>query len=181
MTLEQGIITLVVALISAAGGIRLERIRDRREREKLAAERADKLDASTTDFEKVRLETEIKERQLVQDASREIRDFLRGQVAELNDSIDKIEVARAGEREKWHQMLAQLSTNNLELELQHRRNMARIQELEEEAKAIDNHVRELRTRIVTLEGNAIVMAANLDRCERENRRLRKEMQAIPIE
>ena len=82
-------------------------------------------------------------------------------------SIDRIEVARAGEREKWHQMLGTLSTKNLELELQHRRDLARIEEILEEAKVIDDEIRTLRVLIATYRSDAVVMTARLEAFERE--------------
>lgn len=166
MSLEQAIVTIGVALIATVGGILVERVRARRDREK-------EINSAVATIEQARLADGAEKRKELDDTARDIRDFLRKQVAELNEAIDRIELARAGEREKWHQMLGEMSTKNLELELQHRRDMARIEEMLEEAKVIDDEVRTLRTRIMTCESEATVMSARLDQCRRECEQLRK--------
>jgi chromosome segregation ATPase len=167
MSLEAIIGSVVVALIGAVGGVAVERARSKRETQK-------EINASVAQVEQARLTDEALKRKEIDEAARDIRDFLRNQVAELSGSIDKIEIARAGEREKWHQMLGALSTKNLDLELQHKREAARIIELEEEAAAIDAQVRMLKTQISRLQTDAVIMSARLDACQRECEDLRSK-------
>ena len=180
MTLEQAIVTVVVALIGAAGGILAERARHKRERER-------ELSTSTTAIETKRLELEAQKRIEVDNAARDIRDFLAKQVAELNTAIDRIEVTRADEREKWHQMIValstknlELSTKNLELELQHRRDEARIQEVMEESQQVEDELKTVKTRLLECTQQGIILKAHLDQCQRDYEALRKETSAIKL-
>ena len=171
MSPEQAIVTILVALIGAIGGMGVERARSKRDREK-------EINSAIATIEQARLVDAAEKRRELDGAAHDIREFLRNQVAELNKAIDNIEGARIEEREKWHQMLGALSTKNLDLELQHRRDMARVEEMMEEAKIIDDQVKTLRGRIVICQNEAIVMSAHLDRCRLECERLRKKDAAV---
>lgn len=171
MSLEQSIGAIIVALIGAVGGIVAERLRSKSERRK-------ELSTAHASIEQAKLADDALKRKEIDEAARDIREFLRKQVAELNEAIDRIEVTRADEREKWHQMLGTLSTKNLELELQHRRDVARIDEMLEEAKLVDDEIKTLKTRIAVANTEAIKLQARLDQCQIECRRLRKDQEVI---
>lgn len=158
-------VTVLVAIITGTVTLFAERYRQRREQEKETA-------SSSLLYKQAELSDEAAKRKEIDIAASEIRDFLRNRVAELDKAIDAIETTRTGEREKWHQMLGELSVKNLDLELQHRKDTARIMELEEEAAAIDDEVKVLRARIATATSDAIVMSAKLDQCKLECDRLR---------
>lgn len=165
MTWEQAVITIAVALIGGASGILVERQRQKREAQKETT-------ASFTVLKQAQLQDDASKRKEIEDAAREIREFLKGEVKELNIAVDRMEVARAGEREKWHQMLGELSTKNLELELQHRKDMARIHELEEEAAVIDDEMKCLKVAVATAASEALILTARLDACKLECDRIR---------
>jgi len=164
MSLEQSIGAVIAALIGVVGGMLTERARQRREREK-------ELNSSNTQIETRRIELEAQRRKEVDEAARDIREFLSKQVNELNVAIDQIEVARSAEREKWHQIMVQLSTKNLELELQHRRDMAALQECLEESQLVDNELKEVKTRLATCQSEGLLLKAKLEQSQLECKRL----------
>ncbi len=161
----------ILAAIGAAGGVLVERLRSKYDREK--EKRAAALLVETT-----RLSDDTAKRKELEDAARDIREFLHREVKDLNLALDKIELSRAEERERWHQMLGGLTTKNLELEIQHRRDHARIEEMIEEASAIDDELKTLRTRVATSQVDATVMAARLEQSKLEIDRLRNDMAVI---
>lgn len=165
MSAEQIIVTILVALISAGATLGVERARVKREANK-------EISGATATVETARIADEASKRKEVDEAARDIRDFLRNQVAELGKAIDEIETSRAAERERWHQMLGDLSTQKLELELQHKRDKALMDQMLEEAKAIDAEIRTLRTRVAQYQVDATIMSARLDACQLECERLR---------
>ncbi len=171
MSPEQIAVTIAVALIGATGGILVERIRRRHEREKETS-------TGVTALRQAQIGDEALKRKEIDEAARDIREFLRKQVYELSEAIDKVELSQVGEREKWHQMLATLSTKNLELELQHLKDVARIDQMLEEAGVIDDAMKVLRVRVVTCQEEVIVTKAHLDQCKLEYDRLRREASVI---
>lgn len=169
MSLEQAIVTVLVAFISAIGTLAVEKARQRRKE-------TDETNKSRFQLEQARITDEVARRQEISEAAREIRDFLQRRVDELDHSLTNIEVQRAAEREKWNQMLGQLSVKNLELELQSRRDKARVHELEEDANHIDDEIKILRTRIMTLEGEAVILTARLKQEQLERTRLQQRLE-----
>ncbi len=166
--LEQAIVTIIAAIISTAGGIAIDRARRRREDEK-------ERDIGIAGIEEARIKDEGDRRKEVEQASQDIRSFLRGQVKELKDALTRIEDLRGAEREKWQQLVQQLSIKNLEFELQRKRDLARIAELEEEASQVDDLFKTLRARIAGLESAGIVLTAQLDQEVLERKRLQEQL------
>jgi hypothetical protein len=171
-TLIQALITIGVALVSATlGGIGVELLRYRQNKDKERQQNVIETSTSFAEVEKARINDEQLRRKEIDDAAREIREFLKTQVHDLSEAIDKIEEGRASEREKWNQMLGELSTRNLQFEMTHRRDLARIAELEEEFQKIDIECRDLRRRLSTCETNAVILNAKLELYQKERDRL----------
>lgn len=168
MSVEQAIVTVLVALIGAMGGMAVERSRQRREREK-------EQDSGAASIEEARIKNEGERRKELDEVGQQIREYLQRQVKELSDQLGRFENVRATEREKWNEMLAQLSVKNLEFELQRKRDVAHIAELEEEAQQVDDVIKTLRVRINTLEADGMILAANLDQQTLERHRLERKL------
>jgi DNA-nicking Smr family endonuclease len=168
VNLEQSAVTILVAIIAAFGGVAVERARQKREREKETGQ-------SALELERARILDESARRKEIDDAARDLRDFLKQQCDELNQSLTNIESSRATEREKWNAMLGELSTKNLELELQAKRDKIEMSSLREDAEFVDDQIKVHRARISNLEVELATAMARLDACQRENIRYGKIM------
>jgi gas vesicle protein len=93
----------IVALIAAIAAVYGERYRAKQARLKEAKEQHEKSSAASVELTRVQINDEAIKRKELEDAARDIRDYLTAQLKELNEAIDIIEQERKEERAEYTQ------------------------------------------------------------------------------
>lgn len=117
-SIEQAVTTVIIALVAAATGAWLKDWNNRRDQERARREKqGDKTTLDLTQLESKRIDDEAARRREVDEAAREIRDFLKQQLLEVNASLDELEHERKQEAAESGKLRVALTT----LEIEHAR------------------------------------------------------------